>query len=432
MSMMETHSKRRVELQLNLTTPSHLTILIMAFRFRNQPWKSLYILYFGLTTLVLRLPVWVLLSLYKSTRTWSVRRTIYFKVIREYIGRFFVTGFPSPPVSHCGYTCSQIEACPQLVVGEIKEIARVNGVQSETTTGFWYTQNNFEGPVDRMARDDETIVYHIHGLLVLTIGGAFSDMTSSLQEEHLCPADSMTPVLCEGLLRNCSSLSRMFCVEYRISSTSPFPARNPFPAALLDALAGYRHLVVVVGFKPQNIIISGDSAGGQIALSLARYLSKYALTALAPPGGLLLISPSADWGRTHDNGSPTESITRNADTDFGAPFYQGYPTRAIIGRMQSSEAAANPWISAASLKLPEPKGLFSGLPRTCIISGEAEIQLDSIHTLRDRLIHDTGNSNVTYIESFGSTHCFVCFKAFEPERTAALTSVGEWIDGMKD
>ncbi len=245
------------------------------------------------------------------------------------------------------------------------------------------------------------------------------------------PADTMTPVLCEGLLRNCPSISRIFCVEYRISSTSPFPSRNPFPAALLDALAGYHHLVTVVGFKPQNIIISGDSAGGQIALSLGRYLSMYTSTTLPPPGGILLISPSADWGRTHDTGSPTESITRNADTDYGALFYQGYSTRAIIGKMQSSEAETNPWISAASQRLPEPSGLFSGLPRICIISGEAEIQLDSIHTLRDRLISDTEHSNVTYIESFGSTHCFVCFEVFEPERTAALTSIGKWIDETK-
>ncbi len=145
----------------------------MAFIFRNQPWKSLYILYFGITTLVLRLPIWVVLSLYKPTRMWSVRRTIYFKAIREYIDTFFVTGFPSPPISRCDYTCSPIEACPQLVVGEIKEIARVNDVQSESTTGFWYTQNLFEGPMDRMAGDDETIIYHIHGLLALTIGKVF-------------------------------------------------------------------------------------------------------------------------------------------------------------------------------------------------------------------------------------------------------------------
>ncbi|KAK0495007.1 alpha/beta-hydrolase [Armillaria luteobubalina] len=387
----------------------------MVFIFRNQPWKSLYILYFGITTLVLRLPVWVVLSLYKPTRMWSVRQTIYFKAIREYINTFFITGFPSLLTSHYDYTCSRIEACPQLVVGEIKEIARVNDVQSESTAGFWYTHKSFEGPMDRMAGDDEMIIYHIHG-------GAFVMCSAS-------PADSMTPVLCEGLLRNCSSLSRIFSVEYRISSASPFPSKNPFPAALLDALAGYHHLVTVIGFKPQNIIISGDSAGGQIALNLGRYLSMYTSTTLPPPGGLLLISPSTDWGRTHDTGSPAESITKNADTDFGALFYQGYPTHAILGKMQSSEAERSAWISAASLRLPEPIGLFSGLPRICIVSGEAEIQLDSIRTLRDRLISDTEQSNVTYIESFGSSHCFVCFEAFEPERTAALTLIGKWVDG---
>ncbi len=98
-SMMKTHSKRTAELQLQLGNPqSHPTcVLTMAFIFRNQPWKSLYILYFGITTLVLRLPIWVVLSLYKPTRTWSVCWTIYFKAIREYIDTFFCHWIPFTP-----------------------------------------------------------------------------------------------------------------------------------------------------------------------------------------------------------------------------------------------------------------------------------------------------------------------------------------------
>ena len=90
----------------------------------------------------------------------------------------------------------------------------------------------------------------------------------------------------------------LFSVEYRLSSTHPLPEENPFPAALLDALAGYVHLVDVMGYDPANVIVAGDSAGGNIALALARYLVEIrgrraeAGVALlpAPPGHLLLIS----------------------------------------------------------------------------------------------------------------------------------------------
>jgi len=44
---------------------------------------------------------------------------------------------------------------------------------------------------------------------------------------------------------------------------------------ILDSLNGYLHLIEL-GYAPADIILVGDSAGGNLALSLCRYLIKYA------------------------------------------------------------------------------------------------------------------------------------------------------------
>ena len=51
-------------------------------------------------------------------------------------------------------------------------------------------------------------------------------------------------------------------VDYRLAP------EDPFPAGLNDAVCVYRGLLAQ-GFLPEHIIIGGDSAGGELALSLA-------------------------------------------------------------------------------------------------------------------------------------------------------------------
>jgi acetyl esterase/lipase len=90
----------------------------------------------------------------------------------------------------------------------------------------------------------------------------------------------------------------VFSIEYRLSKHIPGDELSyPFPAALSDALAGYVYLTGTVGFSPENIIIEGDSAGGNLALALMRYLVENAglITGLPPPPmALLLLSPWVD------------------------------------------------------------------------------------------------------------------------------------------
>jgi hypothetical protein len=67
-----------------------------------------------------------------------------------------------------------------------------------------------------------------------------------------------------------------------------------FPATLQDAITAYAHVVHVLGVSTEHVVLSGDSAGGNLALALLRYLHEDARPALALPRAALLWSPWLD------------------------------------------------------------------------------------------------------------------------------------------
>jgi cation diffusion facilitator CzcD-associated flavoprotein CzcO/acetyl esterase/lipase len=62
---------------------------------------------------------------------------------------------------------------------------------------------------------------------------------------------------------------------------------HPYPAALDDAQACYRHLLAL-GIEPRRIVLAGDSAGGALVLALALRLRD---AGCEMPAGLMLMSP---------------------------------------------------------------------------------------------------------------------------------------------
>ncbi|KZV89533.1 alpha/beta-hydrolase [Exidia glandulosa HHB12029] len=222
-------------------------------------------------------------------------------------------------------------------------------------------------------------------------------------------------------------LIRAFAIEQRLSSAAPLARANSIPAALLDALAGYRYLVHNLGFEPKNIIVEGDSAGAHLGVNLVMYLNRLRLTR---PGGLLMLSPALDWARTYDK-DDTSSLRRNLPSDYiNSVFTLDWAADAFRGSIAKAELASNAYLSPASLTSERDGGLFSNFPPTCIIAGEAEVTVDAMRNFRDRLLEENDADVVAYHEHKDAFHNWLFMSDVEPYKSAALGQIRDWVVSM--
>ena len=101
----------------------------------------------------------------------------------------------------------------------------------------------------------------------------------------------------------------IYCVDYRHAPL------HRYPAALEDAATVYRGLLAR-GTRPSDIIIFGDSAGGNLAVALAIHLRD---RGVLQPAALILLSPWADFEHK-DGTSRTENFTKDKVLGEGTPF----------------------------------------------------------------------------------------------------------------
>lgn len=79
--------------------------------------------------------------------------------------------------------------------------------------------------------------------------------------------------------------------QYRLSSSD----KGHFPAPLQDALTAYLYLIKAKGIPASQIILSGDSAGANLALALVRYIHEHGQSDDIPfPKAMTLWSPWVD------------------------------------------------------------------------------------------------------------------------------------------
>ncbi|KZT40822.1 alpha/beta-hydrolase, partial [Sistotremastrum suecicum HHB10207 ss-3] len=265
---------------------------------------------------------------------------------------------------------------------------------------------------------EEKVILFFHGGAYVSLSAAPNDPTQGITRGTL-----------SFVAKQSLNLQRILSVEYRLTTLTS-PPSNPFPTALLDALSGYSYLINEVGFNPSNIIVMGDSAGGNLALALVRYLVKTPSTGLKAPGGLILHSPWSDMGISHRG--PGTSIAEFVHSDYLSGEGDG-PARAFTSPWGFEAIAdSDPYFSPASLSLlkDEVKGMFDGFPKTFITAGGAERILDSIKTLDARMAADLGRENVTYFQGLDAVHDFTVFPWAEPERSQALDAIAHWFANL--
>ncbi|KAK7030058.1 Abhydrolase-3 domain-containing protein [Favolaschia claudopus] len=392
---------------------------------RQQPFKLVYLLFQLANTLIL-VPYWAIVSVPPALRprkSWSWARTMVVRVVRHMDVIQAQVGDFRKPHNHLAlvndkkYPGVWVDPIPQqFVVGKAEMWASAVGVKPVRLPGYWTHQPGSDISPGAPFNPGEKVVYALHG-------GAYTRFSAHPTE---IPGHAR-----HGMIRSVDSVHRTFAIEYRLSSTAPYTKAHPFPTALIDALTGYHYLVSTVRIPPKDIILMGDSAGGNLALALTRYLVEHPLPLLPPPGSLLLLSPWADMGTSHD--TPSSSLTTCASTDFLAPpkvisgqsTFLHYSIRAYTGPFGLGAAETNPYISPASKHLDVG---FEGFPRTFISGGEAEIFRDSLRTLYARMVRDMGEENVEYLEAADSVHDLLLLPGLqEPQLGETLGAIAEWV-----
>jgi acetyl esterase/lipase len=138
-----------------------------------------------------------------------------------------------------------------------------------------------------------------------------------------------------------------------------------YPAALNDAVAAYRHLVEERRIEPSRIVVTGDSAGGGLALALVMALRD---SGDPLPTGVVMFSPWTDLAAT--GGSLQENSDRCAmfagDTIRRASHF-------YLGDMDPMHPLVSPLF-----------GDFGGLPPLLLHASQDEVLRDDAVRVADR------------------------------------------------
>jgi acetyl esterase/lipase len=223
-------------------------------------------------------------------------------------------------------------AGPELFSG----IALDEKTKPEAVGATWYPKS--PSP-DFTLPEDQHVVLHLHG-------GSYISGDGRIGSCHFIAKNflSYTP-------------SRfVLCLQYRLAGTP----NGRFPAQLQDAISAYSYLLDTLHVPASHIILSGDSAGANLALGLLRYITQFDNSSLLP-------APKCTWLF-----SPWTNIpeARNSEAWKSSPNYKteyvpaSFPARGATLLLRDLEITKSVEENVAPIKhpfmLPSPMLVVTG------------------------------------------------------------------------
>lgn len=180
--------------------------------------------------------------------------------------------------------------------------------------------------------------------------------------------------------------AEVYSLDYHVAPT------YAYPVAVDDCIRVYEHLLQN-GRKPEDIIFAGDSAGGNLVLTVSLKLKSQNKPL---PKGIVCISPYA-----------------NTDYDFGTKK-QNDEVDIILGvhgiALNSTLKSSSGYVSDVKTKDPFVNpvyGDFKGFPEILVQAGEIETLRGDADAVVEALKRD--GVQVTYTVYPGMSHDFQCF-----------------------
>lgn len=257
--------------------------------------------------------------------------------------------------------------------------------------GFKYEKVALNGPIiERLIPQEkktDKVIFHLHG-------GAY--------------AMSLIDGYRDGsvVYSNVAGGAEVISVDYRTAPT------YVYPTALEDCVKAYQW-VLDQGYKSENIIFVGDSAGGNLVLAVTLYLRDHNMPL---PNAIIAISP---WACLEFD-SPSRS--KNIDKDV------------VIGNNASrilEEAKKPSYVGTSDIKNPYISpvyGDYTGFPPLLIQNGTYEILLDDGIKVYEKA--KAAGVDVKHTLYEGMSHDFQLFLPTLEESAAAWKEIGEFISQL--
>lgn len=193
--------------------------------------------------------------------------------------------------------------------------------------------------------------------------------------------------------------ARAFVLEYRRAP------EHPYPAQLEDALAAFAWLRGQ-GFEARNMVTAGDSAGGNLAVTLVLALRERGEQL---PAAIIGFSPWVDMehlGKTLDSNAGTDAFVNRGVVEFMSTMFLG-----------ESGSATDPLANPLHADL-------TGLPPLIVTAGSSETLQDNAERLAERASASGVEVDVTVAPDQQHVYTFMAGRA--PEADEAINAGAAW------
>jgi acetyl esterase len=208
-------------------------------------------------------------------------------------------------------------------------------------------------------------------------------------------------VLCRRLALACDA--QVFSVDYRLSPECRFPG------AIVDSVRALRFVrdeAAAFGIDPSQIVVAGDSAGGHLAVTAARWLKA---DGQPVPAGMGLVYPVAD-----------RRLASESVRAFGEGFYLSKAQMAWFWDQFLGDQpidAEHPDLS------PALADDLAGMPASLVITAGCDILRDEGEALAARL--NAAGAPAEVLRVPGMLHGFIRFGAVVDDAQRAIDALAD-------